>query len=100
MATEQSESRTNTHRHDKVDAAAAKAHEAVDRAATMAGSSEERLYQLAEELRQQAEGLASSARQRSEALSDAVGGYTRENPLKTVGLAFVLGAVLAFLLRR
>ena len=100
MATQQNQTDVSSNRHDKVDAAASKAHEAVDRAAAMAGSSEESLHQLAEELRLQAEGLVSSARKHSEAASEAVGGYTREHPLRTVGLAFLLGAVVAFLFRR
>ena len=86
--------------HSKVDGAAEKVHEAVDRAASVAGSSEERLAELAAELRAHADLLVDSARSRSEAVSSAVGDYTRENPAKSIGLAFLLGAVIAFLFRR
>ena len=92
--------RDQSNSHEKVDKAAAKAHETVDRAAEMAGSGEERLYKLAEELREQAEQLANTAKSRSANVNSAVSDYTRENPLRTVGLAFLLGAVFAFLFRK
>jgi ElaB/YqjD/DUF883 family membrane-anchored ribosome-binding protein len=86
--------------HDKVDRAAQRAHDAVNRAATMAGSGEEKLHNLADELRKQAEQLANSAKNRSDEVSSAVSDYTRTNPLKTIGLAFLVGAVVAFLFRK
>ncbi|MFT6592312.1 MAG: ElaB/YqjD/DUF883 family membrane-anchored ribosome-binding protein [Zhongshania sp.] len=91
---------TSDKAHAKVDGAAEKVHEAVDRAAAVAGSSEERLIELANELRDHADRLAESARSRSEAVTSAVGDYTRENPAKSIGIAFLLGAVLAFLFRK
>lgn len=86
--------------HAKVDGAAEKIHEAVDRAAAVAGTSEERLIELANELREHADKLAKSAKSRSEAVTSAVGDYTRENPTKSIGIAFLLGAVIAFLFRK
>jgi ElaB/YqjD/DUF883 family membrane-anchored ribosome-binding protein len=55
---------------------------------------------LANELREHADKLAKSAKSRSEAVTSAVGDYTRENPTKSIGIAFLLGAVLAFLFRK
>ncbi|NKI18572.1 hypothetical protein HCU74_14235 [Spongiibacter sp. KMU-166] len=86
--------------HAKVDHAAERAHEAVNRAAQFAGTGEEKLQHLAEELRTQAEQLANSAKRRSDEASAAVSDYTRTHPLKTLSLAFLLGAVAAFLFRR
>lgn len=85
---------------DHIDSLARRAHEAVDRAATMAGSSEERILRLADELRSQAEQMGSSAKQRSEKVTASVEDYTRRHPLKTLSFAFVLGALLTFLLRK
>ena len=86
--------------HQRVGDAAERVHEAVDRAAAMAGTSEERLMELVEELRDHADKLAESARSRSKEVTAAVGDYTKENPIKSIGLAFLLGTVLAFLFRK
>jgi ElaB/YqjD/DUF883 family membrane-anchored ribosome-binding protein len=86
--------------HEKIDSTAERVHEAVERAAEMAGTSEERLMELAEELRAHADRLAKSARKQSAEVTSAVEDYTRENPIKTISLAFLLGAMLAFLFRK
>ncbi|GAB3372814.1 hypothetical protein NCG89_06620 [Spongiibacter taiwanensis] len=96
---------TNTSEHhdshnEHIDSLARRAHEAVDRAAKMAGSSEERILRLADELRSQAEQMGSSAKQRSEKITSSVEDYTRAHPIKTLSFAFVLGALLTFLLRK
>ncbi|MDF1692706.1 MAG: hypothetical protein P1U47_10050 [Zhongshania sp.] len=86
--------------HEKTDSAAERVHEAVDRAAAMAGTSEERLKELADELRGHADKLAESARSRSKEVTAVVGDYTRENPIKSIGLAFLLGTILAYIFRK
>lgn len=85
---------------DHIDSLARKAHEAVDRAAKMAGSSEEKILGLAEELRSQAEQMGAKARERSQSASASVEDYTRKHPVRTLGFAFVLGALFAFLFRK
>ena len=87
-------------RHERTDGAAERVHEAVDRAATIAGMSEERLLELAEELRGHADKIAKSARSRSNEATAAVGDYTRENPIKSIGLAFLMGTILAYIFRK
>lgn len=100
MDTSNSQSHTTESAHAKVDRAAERAHDAVNRAAEFAGSGEEKLQHLADELRTQAEQLASNAKRHSDEASAAVSDYTRTHPLKSLGLAFLLGAVAAFLFRR
>ena len=84
--------------HNTIDKVATKAHGAVDRAASAAGAGEEKLHVVAEELSAQAHQMAETAKACSSQVSSAVGDYARENPLKTVGIAFLAGAVVASLL--
>lgn len=100
MATSTSNSHTQKSTHANVDRAAERAHEAVNRAAEFAGSGEEKLQHLAEELRYQAEQLTNSAKRHSSEATAAVEDYTRAHPFKTLSFAFLIGAVIAFLIRR
>lgn len=86
--------------HSTVEQAAAKAHAAIDKAAGAAGSGEEKLHHMADEMRAQAEHIADTAKARSKELTDAVCEYTREHPVKTLGIAFLAGALVASLVRR
>lgn len=100
MATATSNSLDHQSAHAKVDRAAERAHEAVNRAAEVAGSGEEKLQNLADELRSQAEQLTVNAKRHSSEATAAVEDYTRAHPFKTLSLAFLIGAVIAFLIRR
>lgn len=100
MATATSNSHDQQSAHVKVDYAAKRAHEAVDRAADFVGSSEEKIQHLADELRKQAEQLTDGAKRRSSEATAAVEDYTRTHPIKTLSFAFLIGAVIAFLIRR
>ncbi|EKE79940.1 hypothetical protein [Idiomarina xiamenensis] len=91
---------TEQRAHARVDKAAEKAHAAVDKAADAAGRSSDKLHDVADGLKEQAQHFAEQAGQRSRDVSNAVCTYTRENPLKTIGLAFLAGAVVTSLCRR
>ncbi len=84
--------------HDKVDQAAEAAHKGVDSAAAAAERSDEQIRQVAQQISDQAHVISEKAKAQSERVSNAVGTYTKENPVKSVGIAFLAGAVVAGLL--
>ncbi len=96
MATSKSNAQTKA--HDAVDKAANTAHKGVDNAAEAAEHGQERAEAIARQVSEQAQAIADTAKAQSERVSTAVGNYAKENPLKTVGFAFLAGAVAASLL--
>lgn len=84
--------------HAAVDKAADTAHKGVDGAASAAEHGQEQVDQVAKQISEQAHRMADTAREQSERVSSAVGAYAKENPIKTVGFAFLAGAVAASLL--
>ena len=86
--------------HKAIDRVAQGAHSAVDSAASAAGRGEDKLHQIADDMSAQASIIAEQAKARSEQVTSAVSTYAKENPIKTVGFAFLAGAVVASLLNR
>ena len=86
--------------HSTVDQVAGRVHEAVDKKAEGLSSAEERLR---EEARDAAgkfrEGKDFTCSQGEELISK-VSDYVRENPLTTLGLAFLAGSICSALNRR
>lgn len=84
--------------HAAVDKAADSAHKGVDGATSAAEHGQEQVEAVAQQISEQAHKIAETAQQQSERVSSAVGAYAKENPIKTVGFAFLAGAVAASLL--
>lgn len=86
--------------HETTDQVAGKAHEAVDRAAETAGKAEEYARQHASHANERVREAAAHGRQRADGVLDRVSCYVRENPLMSIGIAFVAGALYSSLTRR
>lgn len=86
--------------HDTTDQVAGKAHEAVDRAAETAGRAEEYAREHASHADERVREAAAQGRQRADDVLDRVNSYVRENPLMSIGIAFVAGALYSSLTRR
>ncbi|RNF52898.1 DUF883 family protein [Marinomonas hwangdonensis] len=94
-------STTQAKAHEKVDEVAETAHKTVDSAAQAKEQSQERVEEVAQQISEQAHKIADTAKQQSEKVSSAVGEYAKENPVKTIGIAFLAGALAAsFLCKR
>lgn len=94
-------STTQSKAHEKVDKAADVAHKGVDSAAQAKEHSQERIEEVAHQISEQAHKIADTAKTQSEKVSSAVGAYAKENPVKTIGIAFLAGALAAsFLCKR
>jgi ElaB/YqjD/DUF883 family membrane-anchored ribosome-binding protein len=93
MATQASE-------HETTDQVASKAHEAVDRAAETAGKAEEYTRQHAAHADERVREAAAQGRQWADDVLERVTSYVRENPLMSIGIAFVAGALYSSLRRR
>lgn len=96
--TAQGKNNTTTKAHAAVDKAADSAHKGVDGAASAAEYSQEQVEAVAKQISAQAHKMAETAQLQSERVSTAVSEYAKENPIKTVGFAFLAGAVAASLL--
>lgn len=94
----QAKNNTQSKAHDAVDKAAEAAHKGVDGATAAAENGQERVDAMAQQISEQAHQIADTAREQTEKVSSAVGNYAKEHPLKTVGFAFLAGAVAASLL--
>ncbi|MGO2354379.1 MAG: DUF883 family protein [Marinomonas foliarum] len=93
-------STTQSKAHEKVDSAAEAAHKGVDSAAQMKEQSQERIEEVAHQISEQAHKIADTAKSQSEKVSTAVGEYAKEHPVKTIGIAFLAGALAASLLSK
>lgn len=86
--------------HETTEQVAHKAHEAVDRAAESAGKAEEYARDHASQADERVREASAHGRQRADDLLDRVNSYVRENPLMSIGIAFVAGALYSSLSRR
>lgn len=86
--------------HETTDQVAGKAHEAVDKAAETAGSAEEYAREHAAHADEHVREAAAQGRQRADHMLDRVNSYVRENPLMSIGIAFIAGALYSSLTRR
>lgn len=86
--------------HETTDQFAGKAHEAVDRAAQTARKAEEYAREHASQADERIREAAAHGRQRADDAVDRVNGYVRENPLISIGLAFLAGVIYSWLTRR
>ncbi|SEO48503.1 DUF883 family protein [Aquisalimonas asiatica] len=86
--------------HQTTDQVAGKAHEAVDKAAETAGKAEEYAREQASHADERVRDAAAQGRQRADDVLDRVNTYVRENPLMSIGIAFVAGALYSSLTRR
>lgn len=86
--------------HQATDQVADKAHEAVDKAAAAAGKAEEYAREHASQADERVREAAAQGRQRADDVLDRVNSYVRENPLMSIGIAFVAGALYSSLTRR
>ena len=94
----QEKNNTTTKAHAAVDKAAESAHKGVDGAASAAEYGHDQVEAVAQQISAQAHKMAETAQQQSERVSSAVSEYAKENPIKSVGFAFLAGAVAASLL--
>lgn len=91
---------TKTTGHQTTDHVADKAHEAVDWAAETAGKAEDRTREYASQTDERVREAASEGRQYADDMVGRVNGYVRENPLMSIGIAFLAGAIYSSLTRR
>jgi len=90
----------NTARAQENTQAKQEVKEAVDKAAEVTESNVKKMQHVASDLYHQAHDVAESAAVRSKEMGHAATDYARENPIKTVGMAFVAGALVSALIRR
>ena len=86
--------------HETTDHVAGKAHNVVDKTAESAGKAEEYTRQQASHADKRLREAAAHGRQRADGMLDRVNCYVSENPLTSIGIAFVAGALYASLKRR
>lgn len=86
--------------HATTDHLSERAHATVDRIADTAGKGEERIRHEAEEAGTRVREAGQKAKERSDETLHAVGGFVRDNPLISLGLAFAAGALVSALSRR
>ena len=86
--------------HETTSQVAGKVHEAVDRAAETAGKAEEYTRQHASQADERVREAAAHGRERADDLLERMNGYVRDNPLMSIGIAFVAGALYSSLTRR
>ena len=91
---------TKTREHDATRQVASKAHEAIERAAKTAGKAEdyarEHISDAAEHIRE----ATAKGREQAEEVQNRVNGYVRENPLLSLGIAFIFGVLYSWLTGR
>lgn len=86
--------------HETTDQFAGKAHDAVDRAAQTARKAEEYAREHASQADERVRETAAHGRQRADEAVDRVNGYVRDNPLMSIGLAFLVGVIYSWLTTR
>ncbi len=91
---------TKTTGHHTTDQVAGKAHEAVDWAAETAGKAEDRTREYASQADERVREAAAQGRQHADDMVNRVNGYVRENPLMSIGIAFLAGVIYSSLTRR
>jgi ElaB/YqjD/DUF883 family membrane-anchored ribosome-binding protein len=91
---------TTASTHETTDQVAGKAHEAVDKAAETAGRAEEYAREHAAHADERVREAAAQGRKRADDMLDRANSYVRENPLMSIGIAFIAGALYSSLTRR
>ena len=86
--------------HETTDQVAGKAHEAVDKAAETAARAEEYAREHASQADESVRKAAAQGRQRTDEVLESVNSYVRDNPLMSIGLAFIAGALYSSLKHR
>lgn len=86
--------------HATTDRISESAHESVDQIAKTAGKAEERIRHGAADAEVHVRDAAQRARKGSEKTLESVGGFVREKPFISVGIAVVAGALLSSFRRR
>ena len=91
---------TKTTGHQTTDQVAEKAHEAVDWTAGAASKAEDRTREYASQADERVREAASQGRAHADDMVGRVNGYVRENPVMSIGIAFLAGAIYSALTRR
>jgi ElaB/YqjD/DUF883 family membrane-anchored ribosome-binding protein len=86
--------------HLKAGAAAAVAHDFIDRAADRLGKSEEKLRDTATAAQQTVAASLQGARTRLNQTNLAAQSYAQQHPLRALGVAVGVGALIALMLRK
>lgn len=89
-----------TNDHDTTDRVAAKAHEAVNKAATTAGKAEEYTREHVASAEESVRKAAGKGRDKAEDVVGRVNSYVHENPLLSIGIAFLAGSLYTSMKRR
>lgn len=90
---------SNAREHETTDQFAGKAHEAVDRAAQGARKAEEYTREHASQADERIREAAAHGRRRTDDAVEQANSYVRENPLMSVGIAFIVGVLFSWLTR-
>lgn len=86
--------------HGTVDQVADKLHDVVDKAAEGLGTAEERVRGEARHAAEKVREGQEFARTQGEEMVGKVTDYVRENPLTSLGIAFIAGSIFSALSRR
>lgn len=86
--------------HKTTDQVARKAHEAVDKAANTAGNAEEYTREHLSHADERVREAATHGRQKADDMLGRVNSYVSENPLISIGAAFLAGALYSSLKSR
>jgi len=97
MATKKQE---GDNEHELTDQVSEKAHDVIDRAAASIAEAEERIRREAAEAGEKVHAGKDKAQVRAEDVLGSVAGYVRENPLTSLGIAFVAGSLFSALTRK
>lgn len=93
------QSTTVTESHKSTDALVGRAHTALDRAANYLGRSEEKLRSSADHTRAAVAASLKNARTSCTKADAATRNYVQRHPLRAIGIALGVGAVVALLSR-
>ncbi|MGM0450714.1 MAG: DUF883 family protein [Pseudomonadota bacterium] len=91
---------TKSSDHETTDQVAGKVREAVNRAAETAGRAEEYAREHASQADERVREAAAQGRRQADDVVERVNGYVRENPLMSMGIAFIAGVLYSWLTRR
>lgn len=86
--------------HGTVDQVADKLHDVVDKVAEGLGTAEERVRREARQAAEKAREGQEFARTQGAEMVGKVTDYVRENPLTSLGIAFIAGSIFSALSRR
>lgn len=90
----------NAGEHETTDQFVGKAHEAVDRAGETFGRAEEYAREHVSQAEERAREAAAKGRRQADDAVDRANSYVRENPLMSIGIAFIVGVLFSWLTAR